>query len=564
MLKRKNDILGGLKMNRRILMLVAVLSAFAATAQNDGENVTIEGVYKPKITKFDKLRFTPEVEKDVYSAPEFKVTLMPFDFRFTVETEILSPVRLTEQVQTVETSENFLMAAFGSRLSPEFMYRHNSELTKTTQIGVGIKHVSSWLDIKDYAPSSFMNNDFYVSLFNDMTETQVKSEIFYKNGNYHYYGQIDTLDLINADDIKQVYNTVGLKSQMFSKKAGVETVNYKIGAEYNLTTARNGLFENWATINGSVGYMANLFGFGNSIQTMGVDGHLEFDALHQNNLLFRLNPFFYVKGGFFRLRLGAIADVRNVAADAFAVYPDFSGSLFVFDNKVEFYAGISGGTRIIRFADLIEENPFLNANYFLDNTREQAVTITRFAFQGGARTNIIERLDLHFDVRYKMNEHEAFYVQDTTSGINAFGLVFDNCGVLRLNAEADWRASEKLEFRMSAVINTYKCDSLDHAPYKPLLALKVGTGYKLNEKIKLSADGVLNSRRFAYVYDGAGKLAFEPVKPFFDMQFKGEYAVNDNFGVFVRLSDMLFSKYQLYYNYPVSGFQAYAGFSLCF
>ena len=49
-----NKKFGGLKMNKRILALAVILSAFAATAQENGENVTIEGVYRPKITKFDK------------------------------------------------------------------------------------------------------------------------------------------------------------------------------------------------------------------------------------------------------------------------------------------------------------------------------------------------------------------------------------------------------------------------------------------------------------------------------------------------------------------------------
>lgn len=551
-------------MKKRILALAVVLAAIGLQAQEHNENVTIEGVYKPKITKFDKLRFTPEVEKDVYSVPEFKVALMPLDFNSTVETEILSPVRLTDRLSTVETTENFLMAAFGSRLSPEFMYRHNSELTKTAQLGVGLKHASSWLDIKDYAPSAFMNNDFYVSLLKDFAETQLKSEVFYKNDQYHYYGEPDPLHLINADDIKQVYNTVGLKSQMFSKKAGFKTLNYKVGAEYNLTFAGGGLFENWFSVDGSLNYMANWFGYENAKQIAGADIDVDVDALKQFNILVGLRPYFDMKGEFFKLRLGMRVDASNSATGNISVYPDFAGSLFVLDNKVEFYAGINGGSRLVRFATLIEENPFLNVNYFLNTSREQAITRTKFGFEGGVRTNIVDRFDLHFDVKYRKAEHEAFFVQDFTGGINAFALVFDDCGILRLNAEARWQLNDKVGLNTSFIFGNYSCATLDHAPYKSAVNWLVAANYDVTEKLSLEAEGRFISKRYAYVYDDAGALVFEPLKPFFDMQVKAGYAISEQFSAFVKLSDLLFSKYQLYYNYPVAGFQGFAGFTLCF
>ena len=56
------------------------------------------------------------------------------------------------------------MAGFGSRISPVFLYKHNSNLTKNLGLGVGIKHYSSWLDIKDLGPSAFMNNAFDIGL----------------------------------------------------------------------------------------------------------------------------------------------------------------------------------------------------------------------------------------------------------------------------------------------------------------------------------------------------------------------------------------------------------------
>ena len=36
--------------------------------------------------------------------------------------------------------------------------------TKTLGLGVGIKHNSSWLGIKNYAPSGYMNNAFDINV----------------------------------------------------------------------------------------------------------------------------------------------------------------------------------------------------------------------------------------------------------------------------------------------------------------------------------------------------------------------------------------------------------------
>ena len=64
---------------------------------------------------------------------------------------------------------------------------------------------------------------------------------------------------------------------------------------------------------------------------------------------------------FYKLHLGVRIDgTTNVAPeDKFlAVRPDLSGSIFVLNKKLEFYAGLNGGRKLLRFSEIVEENPF--------------------------------------------------------------------------------------------------------------------------------------------------------------------------------------------------------------
>ena len=176
-------------MKKHILILSIILLAMQSYAQHD-EQVTVEGKYRPKVNKVNKLQLTPETPQPSYEFPSTEVNPKEAKQKFALDLEKIAPTAFAAKDDKLVTpTKNFLMAGIGTRLSPLFLYRHNSMLTKTLGLGVGIKHNSSWLNMKDYAPSSYMNNAFDLNLTTSrFTGFQVDGGVYYKNDMYHYYG----------------------------------------------------------------------------------------------------------------------------------------------------------------------------------------------------------------------------------------------------------------------------------------------------------------------------------------------------------------------------------------
>ena len=152
-----------MKLNHIFLLLAVALSSSLFAQHN--EEVTIEGTYRPKVNKVDKILMKPETSETSFSMPSTEIHLLDIQHPFTMELDKLTALTYNAKNASKEAvTENFLMAGMGTRISPVFLYKHHSKLAKNLALGVGIDHFSSWLNMKDYGPSSFMNNAFDVSL----------------------------------------------------------------------------------------------------------------------------------------------------------------------------------------------------------------------------------------------------------------------------------------------------------------------------------------------------------------------------------------------------------------
>ena len=192
-------------MKRHILIAILTLVALTAAAQHD-EQVTVEGKYRPKVNKVNKLVLQPETPQPSYEFPSSEVNPKEAKQKFALDLEKIAPTAFTaKDDKLVVPTKNFIMAGAGTRLSPLFLYKHNSMLTKTLGLGVGIKHNSSWLNIKDYAPSSYMNNDFEINLTTSKFDgLQLDGGVYYNNDMYHYYG-INLVETPLTEEQLEVY-----------------------------------------------------------------------------------------------------------------------------------------------------------------------------------------------------------------------------------------------------------------------------------------------------------------------------------------------------------------------
>lgn len=575
-------------MKRHILIATLALMALTATAQHD-EQVTVEGKYRPKVNKVNKLQLTPETPQPSYAYPSTEVNPKEAKQKFALDLEKIAPTGFAaKKDQLVTPTQNFLMAGLGTRLSPVFLYKHNSMLTKTLGLGVGIKHNSSWLNIKDYAPSSYMNNAFDVNLTTSKFDgIQLDGGVFYKNDMYHYYG-VNLAEMPLTDEQieqycpRQTYNTIGGHLGIASTSTRVGELNHSGNLDYQYTFDRFGAKEHFVGLEYGLGYTQNWWGDKNHPQKVGLDLGFQYDGFAAteelaNRILFKVNPFFEMKDEFYRLHLGIRLDGTTtiVPEDKFlAIRPDVSGSLFVLDKKLEFYAGLKGGRKLVRFSEVVEENPFLNTQFLPNHSFSVFLAENvKFGFEGGIRTNIAEIVDLHLGVRYRHTENDPFYVLkydyvDNAVICNRFDLLYDETKTVSVLADVRVKLRNSLTADLGFAYNSCKPTNEEYAWYRPTMEGKLKLTYDFNDKLAFNTTLLYQGGRYALIQDdfdtnwmGWGP---EKLKDVFDLSLGADYKVNDQITAFALLDNVAHQKYQLYYNYPVTGIQFFAGVKLRF
>lgn len=580
-------------MKKHILIFILALASLTVFAQHD-EQVTVEGKYRPKVNKVNKLTLQLETPRPSYSFPSSEVNPKETTQKFALDLDKIAPTAFAAKNDKLVTpTNNFLMAGIGTRLSPVFLYKHNSMLTKTLGLGVGVKHNSSWVNIKDYAPSSYMNNLFDINLTTSRFDgIQLSGGVYYKNDMYHYYGVNLTEFPITLTDAqieeacpRQVYNTIGGRIGLASTSTRTGELSHSGDVDYHYTFDRFETQEHSVDVAYGLGYTQNWWGDKNHPQKVGVDLGFQYDGFMlgdnpiENRVFFKVNPFLEMGGEFYKLHLGVRFDgaTQVVPEDKFfAVRPDLSGSIFVLNKKLEFYAGLNGGRKMLRYSEIIEENPFYYCGYYPNHSfgifRFQNV---RLGFEGGVRTNIVDIVDLHLGVRYRHTENDPFYQQRMVSVflpitpetqlpvLNSYGLVYDETRTVSILANARVKLRNSLTADLGFAYNSCKPTVEEYAWYRPTTEGKLKLTYDLNDKLSFNTAFLYQGGRYAKVFTDEGYQS-EKMKDVFDLSLGADYTINDQISVFALVDNVACQKYQLYYNYPVTGIQLYAGVKLRF
>lgn len=569
---------------KKCFLIIAILAlATCAFAQHD-EQVTIEGTYRPKVNKVNKLILKPDAPTSTISFPDTEVQPMETNRKFDIDLDKINPLALSLKNATdVTPAENFLMAGIGTRISPLFLYKHNSMLTKNTGIGVGVKHFSSWLNIKDYAPSGFMNNAFDVSVTTKKFDNlQLGGKVYYKNDVCHYYGVNQAETPLSDAEIetfcpRQAYNTIGAKLDMQTTSTRLGEFAHRAEFDYHYFFDKvYGQSEHSAALNYGISYSDNWWGSKENPQKLGVDVAAHYDYLMAFNRLFtKLNPYFEMKGDFYRLHAGAKAYVTLSDFDdkQFLICPDLKGNLFVFDKKLEFYANLGGGQKLLTYSEIAEENPFVARWLPLYN---QCVNLD---FEGGVRSNILQTVDLHLGVRYRHADEDMFYGTLTENVYsegrvimlnNRFVPIFDETNTVSVLGDMRWLILDNLTADLNLAYSHCTPSKLAHPLYRPAFEGKLKVKYGFNDKLAFNASVLYQNGRYGmeecnvsvlnlYDFNSVVKL-----KDVIDIAFGADYKINDQMAVFAKIDNLANCKYQLFYNYPVTGIQLFAGLKMTF
>lgn len=561
-----------MKIKSLIISILFVCVAFVANAQQHNEQVTVEGSYRPQIKRSERLTKNPEMPKNDFNIPTYKAEAKDFSYGYNMELETMSALNYKAEYG-VESKNNFLKAGLGTRLSPVFLFRHYSDISRTMSLGVGVRHFSSWLNLSDYKKSSFMNNGFNLMTVNKFKSGQLRAFADYKYDMYHLRAY-DDVENPNGRNI----HSLNIGAKWLANGTSYRSFYDELGADYRATWIMGGTVEHQLNALFHIAYSDNWISDKNvdDLQTITTDVEFNFNSIDQSQILIAVNPHFAMSGDFYHLHLGARVDFKT--GGNVSVYPDVTGSVFILDNMFEFYAKFGGRSKINTFADIVAENPFVTTNF--DKFGEFGYEKTSFEFQGGLKARVANNIDAHLGVRYRTIKNSVFYAPDrdfyasyeedaAVYHLQAFDLVFNNYNVVNFLADVRWKAMEKLDIAAELSINSYtmkpsadimpadptETNLYDKAWYKPSFTMTLRGDYELNEIWKFNSAMTLLGKRWAVNPRGEA----EQMKPAVDFQVGADYRIQKDLAAFAEVHNVFHQKYQLFYNYPSAGFELFVG-----
>lgn len=563
-----------MKIRNIVVTLFLLFATASLNAQSHNEEVTVEGSFTPHIKKSERVLMNPQLPKHEFNIPDYKVNTQDFFYNYKLDLEPVSPMSYND-VMSHDITNNFVKIGLGTRLSPDVLFRHYSDLTRNMSLGIGLTHNSTWTNMKDYDNSKYMNNAFNLSMNNKFSGFQLRTFIDYHNDMYNlkYSPDINTDD---APDTKRFINSLGVKLLSNNNQTSYRSLYDEFLLDYNFTGIQGGVMENLIKFNAYIEHSNSWFRNSDGIQTLSVDIKAELNNISQTLFIITANPRLDFDGEYYNLHLGFRVDAKTNSTSMGGIYPDIKGSLYLFSRNIEFYAGLGGKTKINTLKEILSENPFIISD--LTNMGEFDYEKTRFDFQGGLKLKVLNMINGHVGVRYRKIENKVFYASSLTQP-GAFDIILNNCHVFNFYADLHVKINDKIKVVGDFAYNDYDfikermtADfpvTIAHAWYKPKVEFALRGVYKYNDKWNFNIASYFEGKRYAltditkyeneYDFDGVKEL-----KPICDIQLGCDYNFNDDLSFYAEIKNLIHNKYQMYYGYPSYGFQAFLGFKYRF
>lgn len=494
-------------------------------------------------------------KKQTYSFSDYRIGLEKLKPRVPIYT--IQPPKLPP------LSYGFAKVGFGNYVSPfaEALIT-NRKNTKNYRYGVYAKHFSSKNGPVDEENSGISENTF--QLFGDYFKKDLifSGRGIYQRRGYRFYGYPDTLEGIEVDDIKRVYNQINLSG-------AAKKVNEKADFVFDTEIGFNHLSDNYDV--SETGLNLSLQGeyrldYHNRIilESNNYFGNIKDSLNNRGRTVIGLKPYYsyFKKESRVQLRGGFNLVVENdtlAGAGTTHFYPMLLVDVtLVKPPGFRVYAGIDGDIERNTWNELSMENPFIAPVFVLNHTNR---TLSMF---GGVKATILKRFTFDAGMQFNTYENLFFYVNDS-SNVAQFDVIYDAGTTTHLNlyGEVIYTYGKKSKLGMRLETNSYNTSSIETAYHRPNFTANFMGTHQFTERISAGADIYIQSGIRGLRYEnGVG----EEVKldAIIDFSLRGEYKLNQRFGAWTEANNLFGKEYQQFLQYPNKGANFLIGLNYIF
>jgi len=293
-----------------------------------------------------------------------------------------------------------------------------------------------------------------------------------------------------------------------------------------------------------------------------------FNYFYENYAEFTLSPYYKIEGGSWNLCLGANAMFYTGDSKLFRVSPNVTFDIEV-ASKTVFYAEALGKLQSNSMYNLFREFRYVNPS------EEVVPSIDVLDATVGIKSAVLPGFWFDIFGGYKITKDDFFLLPQRMFAENEFGSMLSpmssiDTKLFFAGANLKYNYQKLFEIQLKGVFNSWDASlgrnwvggsgDLDHAYGRPKMEFNVGIKANPIDRLSVALDYYLATDRYTRLH-GATDIKLKNIN---ELNLTASYKLNDTFGVYLKLNNLLFQKYELHYFYPMQGFNVMGGININF
>ncbi len=563
----------------RFALICFLAFVFSGTVQAQvktyNEEITVVAPFDPIVPDAFKISQNPAIDDTTTSVPAMNYNIMP---RIATVKPVIDPLPAVKLIAEPLSKlyRNYIRAGAGNYSALYGELFMSSLRSKKQLTSLRLKHQSAAGKIEDYGPPANSRQEAELKASKYSDQHILSGSAFYTRDGLHFYGYkpADFPDtVIEKDDVKQRYHTIGANATFGSNYKSTDELNHTFGLSYYHMASLNEVKENNVEFTATLDQRFDLLKLDED-QVLGLTAGYSFlnqhDSLGQNNSgIFLINPFIKADYNEYSFMAGFKLNIASDSVTKAHFYPVVEARLELIPDALKIYAGFNGGMERTSLQGITEQNLYISSvmpwNYVYD----------KFKVYGGFQSNISRSFNFNGSISSSAYENYPLFVTDTASYLNnTFTLLYDNINEVKLKAELEFIKSSRLRLAVTGTYNHYKTVDQEYAWYKPAYELGFSGRYDIQSKIVITAKATVNGKVWALVpvpdpnIDGMGVTQYileaQEIKGWTDINLGAEYRFNKALSFWLNFNNITNSKYYRWNNYRSYGINLLGGVSYSF
>lgn len=572
-------------MSKYLLLLSFISSGiFVFGQQKPGDEETITLTAIRKIPSATRIPNSPSIIDTVIPQSEVQYPLLSLKYNTLIRLDTIAPATVKLIDKLPQLYSTYVKVGIGSTFMPLGEVYYNNTRSRKYIYGGSLKHLSSFGNLKGYAPAQFDRTALNLNGGLNEKKYTLRGEFLLNNRGLHWYGFPN--ENADRDSIQNRFNEIGTRLSFASHQKDSAHLNYKVGIEYFNFHSKKSEVDSLATWRGRENYFAvkSSFWYQLGKEVFAADFNIRYNGykygekdaglssldtgIVSNNTVVNLKPTIttFAFDNKLKAQVGLDITVDAAAKTKFYLYPIAEVKYSMFDDILIPYAGIKGGLKQNTFRSMSFDNEFILSNQQLQN---ESNSINAFV---GIKGTLTKRIGFNASASFSNHKGKMLFVTDTVyaKGRNQFRAIYDTMNITTLEGSISYQLAEKLKIDGIGRFFSYNTRNESYAWNLPQLQVIVRGTYNLYDKFLVRLDMNYEGGRKGLVFEKeentvlengqyAKKLGFIA-----DVNLGVEYRYNKRISAFVEFNNLAAQRYQRWYHYPVQGFQVMGGVTFRF